>query len=113
MLSAGTLVWVDFDPALGHEQAGRRLALVLSDETYNLLSSFIIVCPITRNSGLWPFKIALAEGAPVAGHILVDQIKSIDKRRVVSPPIGKIDDDLLCDVRGRLAALLGLVSALD
>jgi mRNA interferase MazF len=108
VLSPGELIWVEFDPALGHEQMGRRPALVLSDGEYNLVSSFIIVCPITRNPKVWPFKVALAEGAPIAGHILVDQIKSIDKRRVVSPPIGKVDDDLLYDVRARLAALIGL-----
>lgn len=113
MLSPGELIWVAFDPAFGHEQMGRRPALVISDERYNLESSFIIVCPITGNSKLWPFKVALSEGMAIAGHILVDQIKSIDKRRVVSPPIGKIDDDLLCDIRLRLAALLGLGSVVD
>jgi mRNA interferase MazF len=110
LLRAGDLIWVDFNPALGHEQAGRRPALIISEEAYNQQSSFIIVCPVTRSSKLWPFKLALAEGAPIQGQILIDQMKSIDKRRVVSPPIGKIDEELLSDVRGRLAALLGLAS---
>lgn len=110
MLRAGDLIWVDFNPALGHEQTGRRPALIISEEAYNRQSSFIIVCPVTRNSKLWPFKLALAEGSPIQGQILIDQMKSIDKRRVVSPPIGKIGGELLSDVRGRLAALLGLAS---
>jgi mRNA-degrading endonuclease toxin of MazEF toxin-antitoxin module len=50
---------------------------------------------------------------PIAGQILVDQMKTIDKRQVVSPPIGQISDDLLSDVRGRLAALLGLAPRFD
>lgn len=113
MLCAGALVWVEFDPAFGHEQTGRRPALVLSDKAYNQVSSFVLVCPITRHSKFWPFKVGLAEGMPIAGQILVDQMKSIDKRRVVSPPIGQISDDLLSDVRGRLAALLGLAPRFD
>ncbi len=108
MLSPGELIWVDFDPAFGHEQAGRRPAVVVSDAAYNQQSSFIIVCPITRNSKLWPFKVSLGEGISIAGEILVDQIKSIDKRRVVSPSVGRIGDDLLSDIRARLAALLGI-----
>lgn len=113
MLSPGELIWVDFDPTFGHEQAGRRPALVVSDEAYNQQSSFVVVCPITRNSKLWPFKVALGDEPPIEGRILVDQVRSIDKRRVVSPPIGRIGDDLLSDIRGRLAALLGIGCAID
>lgn len=113
MLCAGELIWVDFGPAFGHEQQGRRPALVISDTAYNQQSSFIIVCPVTSNPKPWPFKVALAERTPIAGQILVDQMKSIDKRRAVSPPIGKIGDETLQDVRGRLAALLGLASGFD
>ncbi len=110
---AGELIWVDFEPSFGHEQTGRRPALVISDGAYNRHSSFIIVCPVTHNPKPWPFKIALAPETPIAGQILVDQMKSIDKRRVKPPPIGKVSDEVLCDVRGRLAALLGLASGVD
>jgi mRNA interferase MazF len=107
VLEAGELVWVDFGPAFGHEQTGRRPALVVSDRQYNQESSFILVCPITSNPKPWPFKIELAEALPIDGQVLVDQIKSIDKRRVVSLPIGKIDESRLANVRRLLAALLG------
>lgn len=111
MVRAGELVWVDFDPAYGHEQSGRRPALVVSDGTYNEVSSFILVCPITRNPKPWPFKISLSDVPPIDGQVLVDQVKSIDKRRVVTPAIGMIDDALLSRIRGLLAALLGFSDA--
>jgi mRNA interferase MazF len=108
VLFPGELIWVDLDPAFGHEQAGRRPAVVVSDEAYNQLSSCIIVCPITRNSQLWPFKVSLEEAAPIEGRVLVDQVRVVDKRRVVSPSLGRVSDDLLSNIRGRLAALLGI-----
>lgn len=111
MVEAGELVWVDFDLAFGHEQSGRRPALVVSDRTYNQVSSFILVCPITRNPKPWPFKISLSDIPPVDGQVLVDQIKSIDKRRVVMPAIGTIDEALLSKIRGLLASLLGFSDA--
>jgi len=108
VLTAGDLVWVDFDPAFGHEQSGRRPALVISDSAYNQDSSLVLVCPITRSSKPWPFKIILSNVFPISGHILVDQIKSIDKERILSERIGKIDESLLSDVRGLLVVLFRL-----
>lgn len=106
MLTAGDIVWVDFDPVVGHEQSGRRPALVISDYLYNEASSFILVCPITRSSKPWPFKLALSEGFAISGEILVDQIKSIDKTRVLSVKVGKIDESLLSHVRALLKGLI-------
>jgi mRNA interferase MazF len=106
----GDVVWVDFDPAVGHEQAGRRPALVISDETYNQESSFVLVCPITRNSKPWPFKVALSDGSSISGQILVDQIKSIDKKRILSVKVGRIDEGLLSQIRGLLRTLLQLAT---
>lgn len=107
-LDVGDLIWVDFDPAFGHEQAGRRPALVMSRAPYNERSSFILVCPITRSNRPWPFKVGLPEGAPLAGAILVDQIKSIDKRRIVSPVSGRLGDRARAEVFAKLTALVGL-----
>jgi mRNA interferase MazF len=87
-IDLGDLVWVDFDPAFGHEPGGRRPALVMSIASYNESSSFVLVCPITRNDRSWPFKVGLPSGGAIAGAVLVDQIKSIDKRRIVSPAAG-------------------------
>jgi mRNA interferase MazF len=110
VLTAGDVVWVDFDPAFGHEQSGRRPALVISDGAYNQESSFVLVCPITRSSKPWPFKVALSEGLSISGQILVDQIKSIDKNRILSVTVGKIDESLLTHIRGLLGTLLQLAS---
>lgn len=108
---AGDLVWVDFDPTFGHEQSGRRPALIVSTEAYNRLSSFVIVCPITRNVSPWSFKIEVADVHLIEGQILVDRVKSIDKRRIVSPAIGRIGITQLAEVRGLLATLFGFISA--
>jgi mRNA interferase MazF len=107
VLEVGEVVWVDFDPSFGHEQAGRRPALVLSESSYNRASSFILVCPITRSAAPWPFKVVLSGLLSLDGQILVDQIKSIDKNRIVTPAVDKIDEATLSKVRGLLAPLLG------
>jgi len=104
---AGDIVWVDFDPSVGHEQAGRRPALVVSGGDYNSRSSLITVCPITRNVDPWPFKVQLPQGCQIEGAILVDQIKSIDRVRRVVRKGGRVDDETLQAVRDRLVAVVG------
>jgi mRNA interferase MazF len=106
---AGDLVWVDFDdPPFGHERAGRRPALVLSDRTYNETSSFVLLCPITRRSRDWPFQVPL-DATGIAGEAIVDQVKSVDRRRIVSPPLDRISDERLQTARAILGAILGLI----
>jgi mRNA interferase MazF len=107
-IDLGDLVWVDFDPAFGHEQGGRRPALVMSIASYNECSSFVLVCPITRSERSWPFKVGLPPGGAIAGAVLVDQIKSIDKRRIVSPAAGKIDEPTKSEVIAKISLLIGL-----
>ncbi len=103
---AGDLVWVDFDPAFGHEQAGRRPALVMSISGYNEPSSFILVCPVTRTRRPWPFAVELPAGGAVEGCVLVDQIKAIDKRRIVSPIIDRLPENVFEDLRSRLMSIV-------
>jgi mRNA interferase MazF len=76
---AGDLVWVTFNPQAGHEQAGRRPALVLSPAAYHEKTALAIVCPITSNVQPYPFKVLLPEGLPIGGAVLADQVKSIDR----------------------------------
>jgi mRNA interferase MazF len=104
-LDTGDIVWVEFDPAFGHEQSGRRPALVLSNSEYNARSSFTIVCPITQSRREWPFHVALSEQGRIRGSVVVDQIKSIDTRRVVSPRLEQVSANLLEQVRSTLAAV--------
>ncbi len=107
-LQAGDLIWVEFDPAFGHEQAGRRPAVVVSVGPYNAASSFIMVCPVTSNARPWPYKVEILGTHALRGAVLVDQIKSIDKRRIVSPVAGRLSEGELEEVLGKMAAVLGI-----
>jgi len=110
-LEAGDVVWVEFDPAVGHEQAGFRPALVVSPLEYNQNSSLIIVCPITRNEKPWPFKVLIPDNCGVSGAVLVDQVKSIDRNHRVVRRAKRVPEMTLLDVRSKLAALMGITSA--
>jgi mRNA interferase MazF len=77
----GDLVWLDFDLQAGHEQAGRRPAIVLSEAEFNGLTGFAIVCPITSQVKNYPFEVPLPEGLPFTGVVLTDQLKSLDVRK--------------------------------
>ncbi len=72
----GDIVWLDFSPTHGHEQKGKRPALVLSPEKYNVRSKLMLVCPITSQQKGHPFEVPIQ--AKVSGVVLADQIRSID-----------------------------------
>jgi mRNA interferase MazF len=74
----GHIIWLDFDPQTGREQAGRRPALVLSPASYNRLTSLAIVCPITSQSKGYPYEVHLPSGLHATGVVLSDHIKSLD-----------------------------------
>jgi mRNA interferase MazF len=74
----GDAIWITLNPQAGHEQAGRRPALVLSPELYNRKSRLALLCPITNQIKGYPFEIPLPSGLPVKGVILADQVKSLD-----------------------------------
>lgn len=76
----GDVIWITLDPQAGHEQAGRRPALVLSPAGYNARVGLAIACPITSRVKGFPFEVRLPDGLPVSGVVLSDQIKSIDWR---------------------------------
>jgi mRNA interferase MazF len=73
----GDVVWIDFDPQTGHEQAGRRPALVLSPRMYNRPSGLALLCPITNQAKGYPYEIGVPAGLPVRGVILTDQLKNM------------------------------------
>lgn len=76
----GDVVWITLDPQAGHEQAGRRPAVVLSPAAYNGKVGLALLCPITRQAKGYPFEVQMPSGLPVGGVILADQIKSLDWR---------------------------------
>jgi mRNA interferase MazF len=74
----GHIVWIDLDPQSGHEQAGRRPALVVSPAAYNGKVGLAILCPVTSQVKGYPFEVAIPKGLGVSGVILADQVKSLD-----------------------------------
>ena len=80
VLERGDAVWIDFDPQAGHEQAGRRPAVVLSPAAYNQRVGLALFCPITNRPKGYPFEVLLPKGLAVTGVILADQVKSLDWR---------------------------------
>jgi len=104
---AGDLVWLTFDPHVGREQSGRRPALVVSPSSYNRKSELALVCPITSRVKKYPFEVALPPGLPVSGMVLADQLKSLDWSQRRAEFIANPGRDLLEEVLGRLAPLMG------
>ena len=104
----GALVWVDFTPQSGREQAGHRPALVMSPRIYHERSKLAVVCPITSNTRPWPWKVMLPDGLAVSGAVLVDQVRSIDRIARRLRLAGDAPQAVITEVQARLAALLGM-----
>lgn len=102
----GDLIYLRFSPQMGHEQAGRRPALVLSPKIFNQPSHFAIVCPITSKSKGYPFELPVPEGLPVYGTVLVDQVKSLDWKSRGARVIGKAPDEFVLECLGYLNRIL-------
>ena len=88
----GDIVWLEFKPQTGHEQSGKRPALVLSHENYNKVVGLGIFCPITSKVKGYPFEVALPENIEIQGVILSDQVKSFDWRQRNAEFICKVDN---------------------
>jgi mRNA interferase MazF len=104
----GALVWTEFSPHRGHEQAGRRPAIVLSPRIFHEHSGMTIVCPITSRVRGWPMEVRLPSGLPVAGVVLIDQIRSIDRTSRHMEIVGQAPQVVLDEINARLAPLLSL-----
>jgi mRNA interferase MazF len=104
----GDIVWLNFDPRAGHEQAGRRPALILSPRSYNAKSRLALACPITNQAKGYPFEVALPLEGGTTGLILVDHVKSIDWKARRAEKLGTCGPAVMNEVRARLAPLLGL-----
>ncbi|HEX5043721.1 MAG TPA: endoribonuclease MazF [Candidatus Polarisedimenticolaceae bacterium] len=102
----GDLVWLEFDPQVGSEQAGRRPALVLSPKEYNGKVGLALCCPITSHAKGYPFEVALPESLGIRGVVLCDQIKSLDWRGRRARRITSVPDEVMHDVTGRVLALV-------
>lgn len=102
---AGDIVWLNFTPQAGHEQAGHRPALVLSPASYNRKTSLMVCCPITTQIKNYPFEVLIA-GTP-ASVVLADQVKSLDWRTRKAKRKGSVSEEELIEVRAKTIALIG------
>jgi len=102
---AGDIVWLQFDPQAGHEQAGRRPAVVVSPASYNGRSGLIVCCPMTTRIKNYPFEVVIA-GEP-RSVVLADQVKSQDWRARQATRKGRVTPAELTEVRAKLRALIG------
>ena len=101
----GDAVWIQFNPQAGHEQAGRRPALVLSPAAYNTKVGLAILCPITSQIKGYPFEVRV-RGQRVEGVVLADQVKSLDWRVRQAEVIERLPDAVTAEVLHKLNTLL-------
>jgi mRNA interferase MazF len=109
----GDLVWLDFTPHSGHEQAGRRPALVLSPKTYNAKTQLMLCCPITSQVKGYPFEVAVAGAAVINGAVLADQVKSVDWVARHAKFEEKVAPEIMEEVLAKLLVLLGQEPAVE
>jgi len=102
----GDLVWLQFSPRRGHEQAGRRPALTISPKVYNEKTDLALFCPVTSRIKEYPFEVKLSDDLPVSGVVLTDQLKSLDWRARKAERIGKVPTSVMAEVLAKLAALV-------
>ena len=102
----GDVVWIDFNPQTGREQAGRRPAVVLSPVEYNRRVGLALFCPITRQLKGYPFEVVLPDGLDIQGVILADQIRSLDWRQRNAQPAASLPVETIEEVLRKVRLLL-------
>ena len=102
----GDVIWITLNPQAGHEQAGRRPALVLSPGTYNAKVGLSILCPLTNQIKGYPFEVLVPPGLSITGAILADQVKNLDWRARSAELICSLPRKTVVEVLQKLATLL-------
>jgi mRNA interferase MazF len=102
----GDLVWLQFDPQAGHEQRGRRPALVVSPHAYHAKVGLALLCPVTSRAKGYPFEVPLPEEGEVTGVVLADQVKSLDWRVRRAERIEVAPASVVAEVLARIHTLL-------
>jgi len=103
----GDVVWLQFNPQAGSEQAGHRPALVISPKSYNGRVGLAVFCPLTTQVKGYPFEVALPQGGKAQGAILSDQVKSLDWRVRQAEKFDEVSDGILADVLAKIGTLVG------
>ena len=94
----GDIIILDCAPQAGHEQDGRRPALVISNSVFNKFSGFVMVCPITRTKKSYPFHVELDERTKIQGTILTEQLKALDIKARNGVYIEKAPEEIVFEV---------------
>jgi mRNA interferase MazF len=102
----GDLIWLDFTPQSGHEQAGRRPALVISADEYNRTVGLILACPVTSRVKGHPFEVLLPGDLTVGGVVLADQVRNLDWKSRHARFIAKAPGSVLSETLGKLNTLI-------
>ena len=102
----GDAIWISLNPQAGHEQAGRRPALVLSPAAYNGRVGLALLCPITNQVKGYPFEVRVPCGLAVTGVVLADQVKSLDWRARQADFIAALPETVVAEVLQKLRTLL-------
>ena len=104
----GDLVWVEFSPQAGVEQAGLRPAIILTTAAYHRKSKLAVVCPITNREKGWPMEVKLPLGLPIQGVALVDHLRSIDREARKMKVVGRVPPSGMDEIDARLVPFLSL-----
>ena len=107
----GDAVWITLNPQAGHEQAGRRPAVILSPSAYNGKVGLAILCPITNQIKGYPFEVVLPSGLAVTGAILSDQVKSLDWRARNASFICSLPPPTITEVLQKLTTLVSVATS--
>ncbi len=102
----GDVIWISFNPQAGHEQAGRRPAIVLSPQSYNGKVGLCLLCPITNQVKGYPFEVLIPAGLGVTGVVLSDQAKSLDWRVRNAEFVTDLPEAVTIEVLKKLKSLL-------
>lgn len=102
----GDAVWITLNPQVGHEQAGRRPAVVLTPSIYNSRVGLAVLCPITNQIKGYPFEVLIPGGLPVSGAILADQVKSLDWRAREAELLCVLPGETIREVLQKVSVLL-------
>ncbi len=102
----GDVVWITLNPQAGHEQAGRRPAVVLSPGDYNARVGLALLCPVTNQVKGYPFEVRIPAGLPVTGVVLADQVRSLDWRARDAAQVCVLPGETIAEVLQKVWVLL-------
>lgn len=102
----GDLIWLEFTPHAGTEQGGRRPALVISAQEFNIATGLVFVCPVTNQGKGSSFEVPLPRGVGITGFVLSDQLRSLDWIARNATFASKVTQEVMWEVVGRIEAIM-------